>query len=178
MENENTLDLTGKTAEEIAAAIDNLPRDAVVSAAARIVGKRQYQPRQSAVAFVCIEPESVERRSFMAYPQALFKGEGLWLWGTDATTLVHNIKVGNQNCHSISHVAIPGLYFEAGMPFAEFEKLLETPRAEWSHEWLRELPPLKAHQRIDMITAEVGNNIILDVEGPLTHAVTWGKTVQ
>lgn len=131
-----------------------------------------------AVAFVHVAPpDSTARRTLMAYPQAVFKPTGLWLWGCDATTLIHNMKVGNITGYSISHVALPGLYFEAGLSFAEFEKLLDSPTAEWSHERLRALPPFKEHQIIRLNTAEVGNNIVLDVEGPLMHAVMWGKTV-
>lgn len=121
--------------------------------------------------------DSVARRDLLAAPQSIFRGEGLWLWGTDESTLVHNIKAGNQNCFSISHTAIPGLYFEAGIPFSEFEKLIEKRPGEWSHERLRELPPMKAHQHIRMLTVEIGNSIVLDVEGPITHAVMWGLTV-
>lgn len=139
----------------------------------------RVEPFQSAVSYCHTEDRfSRGRRILMAYPQAIFRGEGLWLWGADETTLIHNIKTGNQNCFSLSHVAIPGLYFEAGLSFEEFEELLEKAPAEWSHERLKKLPPLAAHQRVRMLTAEVGNSLVLDVEGPLTHAVVWGKTVQ
>lgn len=132
----------------------------------------------SAVAFVHTEaPESTARRLLLAYPQAIFKPTGLWLWGCDPSTLVHNMKVGNITGYLLSHVSVPGLYFEAGLSFADFEKLLDSPTATWSHEKLRELPPLEDHQKICLDTAEVGNNIVLDVEGPITHAVMWGKTV-
>lgn len=129
----------------------------------------------SAVTFV--PWQSSDRREMMAYPQAIFRGDGLWLWGTDESTLVHNLKVGNQNCFALSSVAIPGLYFQAGMTFEDFEKLLESPRDEWTHERLRRAPEVPKHQAIRMLTAEVGNSIVLDVSGPLTHAVVWGKTV-
>lgn len=133
---------------------------------------------ESAVSFVRTDDAGVtRRREYMAHPQAIFRGSGLWLWGCDPTTLVHNIKAGNQCCYALSTVPIPGLYFEAGMPFEEFERLLEKPSENWSHERLQELPPVPSHQRIRMLTVEVGNTLSLDIEGPLTHAVMWGRTV-
>lgn len=135
-------------------------------------------PWPSAVAFAHLtEPTSRERRLLMAYPQAIFRPEGLWLWGTESSTRLYDIKVGNQTGYSISHVALPGLYFQAGLSFAEFEALLEKAPVDWSHARLRELPVIPEHQRIRLNTAEVGNTIVLDVEGPLTHAVMWGKSV-
>lgn len=136
------------------------------------------EPFESAVAFVHVEPrEATTRRLLLAYPQAIFKPTGLWLWGCDPTTLVHDMKVGNITGYSLSHVALPGLYFEAGLSFEAFETLLEKTTPEWSHEKLKDLPPVREHQKIRLNTAEVGNNIVLDVEGPITHAVMWGKTV-
>lgn len=133
---------------------------------------------KSAVAYAHTEERtSRARRLLMAHPQAIFRGEGLWLWGADSTTLIHNIKTGNQTCFTISAVPVPGLFFEAGLSFEDFERLLEKPRAEWSHERLRELPLACPHQRVRMLAAEVGNSLVLDVEGPLTHAVAWGDTV-
>lgn len=117
------------------------------------------------------------RRELSAIPQSIFRGQGLWLWGTDETTLIHNIKAGNQCCFMITSTPIPGLYFEAGMSFEEFTALLETPSEEWSRERLKSLPPLRTHQAIRMLTVEIGNSLSLDVEGPLTHAVMWGLTV-
>lgn len=136
------------------------------------------EPFESAIAFVHVEPrEATKRRLLLAYPQAIFKPTGLWLWGCNPTTLVHDMKVGNITGYSLSHVALPGLYFEAGLSFEAFETLLEKTTPEWSHEKLRGAPPVREHQKIRLNTAEVGNNIVLDVEGPITHAVMWGKTV-
>lgn len=123
------------------------------------------------------ERTATHRRELTACPQSLFRGEGLWLWGADESTLVHNIKAGNQTCFAISTTAIPGLYFQAGLPFDEFEKLVDAAPGDWSHERLRHLPPVGAHQRLRMFATEIGNSITLDVEGPLTHAVLWGTTV-
>lgn len=155
--------------------------DPIRSVLSRVVVAPRVLPHQtlSAVTFVHLSPrESTTRRELMAYPQLLFRGEGLWLWGSDETTLIHNIKVGNQNCFSISHVAFPGFFFEAGLSFEEFEKLLEPVPGGWTHERLKAVPPAKPHQRIRMLTAEIGNNLVLDVEGPITHAVMWGLSVQ
>lgn len=139
---------------------------------------RRHEPFASAVSFKCSdEPGSTRRRDWLVFPQNLFRGDGLWLWGADATTRIHAIKCGNQNCFLLNHGGIPGLYFEAGMSFTDFEQLLATPQSNWSHARLRELPLIPAHQRIRMNTAEIGNSLLLDVEGPLTHAVMWGKTV-
>lgn len=132
----------------------------------------------SAVTFRPVEdPSSVGRRLLMGYPQALFRGEGLWIWGATPRTLIHDIKTGTQSCFSLSTVAIPGLFFEAGMSFEEFQQLLEKSPEAWTHERLRELPPIRGHQHIRMLTAEIGNTVSLDVEGPITHAVAWGTTV-
>lgn len=117
------------------------------------------------------------RRDLMAWPQSLFRAEGLWLWGATEDTLLHNVKVGNQPCCSISTAPLPGLFFEAGMSFADFEQLLASPRAEWTQLRLAQLPEVPQHQKIRMLTAEVGNSMTLDVSGPLTHAVAWGSAV-
>lgn len=132
----------------------------------------------SAVAFAhTIDPRMRSRRLLMAYPQTLFRPEGLWLWGADETTIVHDMKVGNLTGFTISHVPLPGLFFQAGLSFKEFEALLESPPENWSHARLRERPDIPSHQKIRLNVAEIGNNIVLDVEGPLTHAVMWGKSV-
>lgn len=117
------------------------------------------------------------RRTLLAYPQSIFKGQGLWLWGATPETLVHNIKAGNRTSFSVSHAPIPGLYFEAGLSFADFEAMLDRPWSDGDHQRLSELPPVPSHQRITLATVEVGNSLVLDVEGPLTHAVMWGKTI-
>lgn len=121
--------------------------------------------------------ESRERRDLSAQPQSIFRGEGLWLWGADETTLLHDIKAGTQTCFLINRAPLPGLFFEAGLSWEEFEKLVEPIAGGWTHERLRALPPVKPHQRIRMNTVEIGNNLVLDVEGPITHAVMWGLTV-
>ena len=136
------------------------------------------EPWPSAVAFAhTTEPPSHERRLLMAYPQTLFRPEGLWLWGADETTIVHDMKVGNLTGYKLSHVPLPGLFFQAGLSFKDFEALLEDPPENWSHARLRERPAIPSHQKIRMNVAEIGNNIVLDVEGPLTHAVMWGVSV-
>lgn len=125
-------------------------------------------------------PGTTCRRYLMAYPQALFRGSGLWLWGADETTLIHNIKVGNALCFTLDHTGIPGLYFEAGLSFEAFERLLEQGRDEscpWTHEYLQRLPEPACHQHIRTPTLEIGNSLGLDIEGPLTHAVMWGQSV-
>lgn len=132
---------------------------------------------QSAVAFRG-DRASRERRNFVTTPQTLFRGEGLWLWGADETTLVHHIQSGMQNCFKVSDVPLPGLYFEAGLSFAEFERLLEKAPNGWRHERLKALPPIREHQRIRMLATEIGNSLTLDISGPLTHAVMWGKTIR
>lgn len=135
------------------------------------------EPFPSAITFCCT-PET-GRRHVEAKPQAIFRGEGLWLWGADETTKIHGIFVGCQNCFLLTlSPPIPGLYFEAGLSSADFNMLLTLPRADWQHERLRELPPLPPHQQLRLLTAEVGNNLYLDVEGPIRHAVMWGKTVR
>ena len=123
--------------------------------------------------------DETRRRELIAYPQSLFRGEGLWLWGTDETTLVHRILVGNQTCFQVAPGPIPGLYFEAGLAFDDFEALLEreSPPDDWRCEALKSTPKVPKHQRIRMLTAEVGNTVLLDAEGPITHAVMWGTTV-
>lgn len=121
--------------------------------------------------------DETQRRDLIAWPQSLFRGEGLWLWGTDETTLVHRILVGNQNCFMVMTGSIPGLYFEAGLAFDDFAALLDNPPADWSCARLTQAPEVPKHQRIRMLTAEVGNTVLLDVEGPITHAVMWGTTV-
>lgn len=135
-------------------------------------------------------PGDTRRRLLMAYPQALFRGDGLWLWGADETTLVHNIKSGQELCFIASCAGIPGLYFEAGLAFEEFEKLIELgePRTDaaareqsrrpWVHERLKAAPKPAPHQRIRMPTTEIGHHLVLDVEGPLTHAVIWGQCIR
>ena len=134
---------------------------------------------QAAIAFSHTKPRDCrERRDLIAGPQALFRGEGLWLWGADESTLIHNIKVGNQTCFNVaSNTPIPGLFFEAGLSWEDFEKLIEPIAGGWTHERLKALPPVKPHRRIRMLTAEIGNSLTLDVEGPITHAVMWGLTV-
>jgi hypothetical protein len=135
-------------------------------------------PWPSAVAFAHLDaPSSRDRRLLLAYPQTLFRPEGLWLWGADETTLVHDIKVGNLTGFTLSHVALPGLFFEAGCSFEDFQKLLEAPPEDWSHARLRERPSIPSHQKIRLNIAEIGNNILIDLEGPLTHAVMWGMSV-
>lgn len=124
------------------------------------------------------EPGSIAPRRYVGTPQAIIRGRGLWLWGCDETTLIHDIESGNQTCVANSYTAIPGLFFEGGMPFDEFEMLLETPRVEWRHERLKKVPFVPVHQRIRMLTTEIGNSISIYVEGPLTHAVVWGDTVR
>lgn len=131
---------------------------------------------QSAVVFCCT-PE-LGRRHVEAKPQNLFRGEGLWLWGADVTTKIHAIVVGCSNCFLLTRSPpLPGLYFEAGLSIEEFNALLVTPREKWQHERLRALPELPPHQQVRTLVAEIGNTIQLDVEGPITHAVMWGKTV-
>lgn len=136
------------------------------------------EPWQAACSFNhVLDRKETGRRTLMTYPQSLFRGEGLWLWGVDDTTLVHNIKVGNQTCYEISGTPMPGRFFESNLTFEQFEKLLDPPEGGWQMPRLRELPPIPNRQRIRMHTSEVGNNIVLDVEGPITHAVMWGLTV-
>jgi len=156
-------------------AADEMPGDA------RPVVERRPKGLNTMDAAICFSrwqpPDPNARRELVAVPQSLFRADGLWLWGTDETTLVHDIKAGNQCCLAISTTPLPGLYFEAGLSFAEFEQLLETRREGWMHERLRALPPMKTHQKVRMLTVEIGNSLSLHVSGPLTHAVMWGKTV-
>ena len=140
----------------------------------------RYNPVPSAVRLTDANPDSRARRILIAFPQAVFRGEGLWLWGADETTLIHQIKSGNQFCFILSHTGIPGLYFEAGLPFAEFEALVVRERDgshPWVHERLKSLPRPDPHQRIRIPTAEIGNSLVIDVEGPLSHAVVWGLSI-
>lgn len=165
----------GQAAETID--VTKLPK-ALLEKLAQQQWARPPEPFPSAVSFTChAGPNAVHRRDWIVFPHNLFRGEGLWLWGADATTRIHAIQCGNQNCFLQNYGGMPGLYFEAGLSFAEFEQLLETPRERWTHARLRALPPIADHQRIRMATAEIGNSLRLDVEGPLTHAVMWGKTV-
>ena len=146
----------------------------------RLVQRADRRVIPTAVAFERSEkPTSHSRRMLLAWPQMLFKPQGLWLWGATGETLIYEFKVGNQSCFKLSHVPLPGLFFEAGMSFEEFEKtLLEDPRDGWTHWLLKDLPAAAEHQRISAVTAEVGNTITLDVSGPLTHAVLWGQSVE
>jgi hypothetical protein len=116
-------------------------------------------------------------RRFMSFPQALFRGEGLWLWGCDPTTLIHDMRSGNQLCFNIADAPIPGLFFEAGLSFEEFRKLVDDKPTGFNFDRFKKLPPVAPHQHIRMMTAEIGNSIRLDIEGPVTHAVMWGTTV-
>jgi len=135
-------------------------------------------PWQAAVSFEdAIDPSQTGRRVLKVYPQALFRGEGLWLWGVDDTTLVHEMRIGTQSCYEVSGAPMPGRFFEANLSFADFERLLDPPKDGWQMRRLRALPPIPKRQRIRMNTAEIGNSLVLDVEGPITHAVLWGLTV-
>jgi hypothetical protein len=73
--------------------------------------------------------------------------------------------------------AIPGLFFEARIPFEDFEALLEKNPEGWIHEWLVKPPPYASHQLVRLPTAEVGTPIRFDVEGPVRHIALWGVTV-
>lgn len=134
------------------------------------------QLRPVVPATVTLEPRdrSYQRQIWRVYPQGIFRGDGLWLWGSDETTRIHRVMVGSRSCLELSDHPIPGLFFEAGMSFGQFEELLVTPRESWKYERLKRLPVVPPHQRILMRTVEIGMHILLDVEGPLEHAVVWG----
>lgn len=131
-----------------------------------------------ALSFVHRAPrDETRRRELVAQPLGLFRIEGLWLWGTDETTLVHEIRAGYTRCFVISDAPLPGLYFEAGLAFDDFEALLEEAPDDWRYERLKSAPQVPKHQRLRSPTVEIGNSVSLDVEGPLSHAVVWGITV-
>lgn len=137
----------------------------------------QLRPVVSAAVALAPGDDYRGRRLWKAYPQRIFRGDGLWLWGADETTRIHDVRVGSKSMLGMSDSPLPALFFEAGMSFAEFEALLATPRESWKHEALKRLPVVPAHQKLRMNTAELGMHLLLDVEGPLLHAVLWGRSI-
>ena len=136
-----------------------------------------YDRRVPAAVSFRLGLEGVERRSLPAAPQALFRPDGLWVWGATPETMIYNIKIGGQTQFLISSAPIPALFFEAGMSFADFNSLLGKDDGT-DLRVMASLPQSNPHQKIDCFTVEIGNQIEIDVQGPLTHVVMWGLTIR
>jgi hypothetical protein len=124
-------------------------------------------------------PGSLDRRTYKADPQALFRAEGIWLWGIDDETLIHEIRVGSTLVTVLG--AIPGRFFEAGLSFDEFRALLNDPNHRPGDPWfasMREPPSARRHQiNFAFPTCSVGRRIAFEISGPCRHLVLWGQTV-
>lgn len=134
---------------------------------------------------------------FTTCPQALFRPEGLQIFGATAETLVHDLKVGNQTQFRANSAPVPGLFFAHARTFDEFFAELAKEVAERSpnvvitaemferhHHFGFDLSSdfhsrqVPIHHRFKGDTAEIGNNLRLLCSGPVTHAVLWGLTVR
>lgn len=118
-------------------------------------------------------------------PQVLFRPLGFWLWGASALTVVRQLRVGTDE-QLVQPVPVQasgffdppgGLAFEdlrvrrAGAPGSL--SLLDCDQG-----FLRvSFSGLALHSnQLELATCHLGNQIMLDWEGPLEHAVLWGHT--
>lgn len=133
---------------------------------------------EAALVFPLPYDGGAHRRSVEVPAPRIFRPRGLWVWGADESTLIHRLQVGNQLCFNVGAVALPALFFEAGLSFDDFNALVDSAPIEGStlHE-LRKKLHVSPHQLMSAPTCEVGNTLLLDVEGPLDHAVLWGHTI-
>ena len=95
--------------------------------------------------------------------------------------MIHQILTGCQQNFLVTLGPIPAIFFEGGMSIAEFNKIVELEESEYFDyriHSIRKFPLPKPHQKIVTQTVEIGNQLTLDVEGPLTHAVMWGDTIR
>jgi hypothetical protein len=124
-----------------------------------------------------LDSRDSKRRILQASPQALFRPEGLWVWEADESTLIHQISIGLRKQLIIRNTPIPALFFKAGMSYAEFNELVKKNDEGHLHP-MKGLPLLPSHQKIRLEVAAIGNQIFIDVEGPLAHVVMWGVTAR
>lgn len=158
---------------------------------------RPAQP--SFLPFIDQRPGSELRRLFIAEPQNLFRGHGLWLWGVTDDTLIHILRVGTQLWPNASINDMPARFFEGGMTFLDFLKKHTEAFSGPDYEdcTLQELveldngvlngggpygmasvPKVPAHQQVRLPTCLIGNQITMEVSGPCRHAVLWGVSPQ
>jgi len=127
---------------------------------------------------VCLEmpdPGDSSRRKFELAVQEPFRPFALLVWGARVETKVQNILVDG-----VSQLlgSLPGFMFEADIPYDEFERLLTE-----SSQGYRPLTP-QNFERVGHIfelalpTLAVGDPLVLDLEGPVEHAVFLGHILR
>lgn len=116
-------------------------------------------------------PRDVGGRSVDTYCEQIqipFLPKGLIVWGTDDSTMVHSIKVGNISEAEIGGCApIPGRYFEQGRSFEEIQRLAEAGELDVS---------LEARQQLDMTEAFPGGMVSIAISGSYERLCMWGVT--
>lgn len=98
------------------------------------------------------------------YPQPI-KGDFIALWGTEPHSKVERLRVWNTDLLTTS---FPAFCIEPKLDMAEsVRRYLEELKA-----------PFTGYGALNMPTAEVGTLIRIDISGPVTHAVLFGRTLR
>jgi hypothetical protein len=146
-----------------------------------IAGLNAVKPRFARFVrqIVCLEmpdPGDSSRRKFELAVQEPFRPFALLVWGARVETQVRNILVDG-----VSQLigSLPGFMFEADIPFDEFERLL----TDTSSHGYRSLTP-QSFERVGHIfelalpTIATGDPLVLELEGPIEHAVFLGHMLR
>lgn len=114
----------------------------------------------------CIQDgvKSTDRITYSATPNMIFKGEALLLWGTDSSTKIHSLRAAQTEHLVIAACSVPALMYYYSLDYTD--TLLKIERGEF-------LPSII--QQIDMRVIEPGQSVVLELSGPVQHAVVVGK---
>lgn len=97
-----------------------------------------------------------------------FLPRGLFLWGATDATVVTRLQLGNLiDGDAGIESRIPGRYFAAGKSFAALSELALVGELEGACE---------PRQILDVVQADPGMRVRLDIEGPYEQACLWGLT--
>lgn len=114
----------------------------------------------------CVRPATTQT-SLVEVAHRPFLPLGLLLWGTTSDTFVQRVSVRNLCELSLSSTRLPARYFESGRSMAEVIALADRGELELT---------LAERQVLEMEVAEVGNQLLVQLEGPFSDACLWGLT--
>lgn len=98
-----------------------------------------------------------------------FRPLGLFLLGATSETYVLGVFVGHCSEVSLNQGRIPGRYFQTDQSMEELQALAEAGEIALT---------VQQRQMLEMETAEVGNNIAVEIEGPFEDVCLWGLTYE
>jgi hypothetical protein len=135
-------------------------------------------------------PLHLRQRTYIASPLIPFRISGLLVWGATKDTLITNCQVRLTQQIRASAEPIPALLFASGLSFAELCARMKErdgtpvrfrPRpgealepSDFIEGWLDEHPEVRPHQLFDLNTLSTGDQVRIEIVGPLHQLVFWG----